>query len=86
MSYQVFQINNKQDAIAYMVKRSVNSIESDLTICKMNMADILEKCDSVLDVKENRAALTEDQVIYLEALRSSYRKLMDVSDSVQKGI
>lgn len=87
MSYNITHIiTNRQEAIAYNAKKKLSCIESDLTICKMNMAGIVDKANCLLDDKEYRASLTEDQIIYLEALRIRYMREMDLTDNAQKGI
>jgi response regulator RpfG family c-di-GMP phosphodiesterase len=84
--YQVFEINNKQDAIAYMVKRSVNSIASDLTPLKMNAAEIISKIDNIFCSPENKAVLTEDQEIDLGLIRNTLINALKVIDDNSKNI
>jgi hypothetical protein len=84
-TYKFSDILTPEAAKQAMIDNRIVSISTEMNIVSMNMADVIRKIDNLFS-KESASLLTEDQVLYLKAVRENYCKTMSLTESAQKSI
>jgi hypothetical protein len=83
-TYKFTEIVNEKGANAYIVEKRINSIVSELDIVKRNLADVVDKINTLFSNSDLVKELSEDQRIYLLAANEHYMKEIDYADELIK--
>jgi uncharacterized protein YoxC len=83
---KIYHINDLKSANDYIVEKRIDALTADLEILKMNSAEVLDKLNILLQEKQYKNHLTEDQEIDFGVLKVKVERFMNDIDEVIKKI